>query len=96
MLLKWWTEQNVQHRNLWPGIASQKVGEKWPAEEILNQIRITRGVSGASGNIHWSMKCLAENHGGLATALVKGVYAKTHLNTRIPLAGFQSPQACPN
>jgi uncharacterized lipoprotein YddW (UPF0748 family) len=77
VLLKWWLEQNPKHRNIWPGINSGNVGGKWKAEEIIRQITIDREqCSNAPGVTHYSAKCLVENHGGLASALLNGVYAK--------------------
>jgi uncharacterized lipoprotein YddW (UPF0748 family) len=77
VLLKWWLEQNPKHRNIWPGIDSEKVGGKWKAEEIIRQITIDREQSGtAPGVTHYSAKCLLENRGGLASALMNGVYSK--------------------
>ncbi len=80
VLLKWWEDQNPKHRNLWPGLDSERVGGKWSADEVVNQIKITREHSdGAAGTIHWSVKCLMRDRGGLATALANGVYAEPAL-----------------
>jgi len=79
-LLNWWLEQNPKHRNIWPGIDSDRVGGKWKAEEIVNQIKITRErCDGVAGEAQWSMKCLMQDRGGLATALANGVYAERAL-----------------
>jgi uncharacterized lipoprotein YddW (UPF0748 family) len=75
-LLKWWTEQNPKHRNIWPGMASGKFAEKSP-EEILNQIKVTRTMcKSMAGDIHWSFNCLLNDKGGLATTLERGLYAQ--------------------
>ncbi len=87
VLLKWWSHENPKHRNIWPGINSDKVGRKlrseeptWTLDEIVNQIKIDRQQSGsAAGIIHWSMKSLMQNRGGLATALASGIYAEQAL-----------------
>jgi uncharacterized lipoprotein YddW (UPF0748 family) len=80
VLLKWWQEQNPKHRNLWPGLNSERVGGKWKASEIVEQIKITREYcDGAAGTIHWSERCLRQDHGGLATELLNGVYAEPAL-----------------
>ena len=78
VLLKWWQDHNPKHRNIWPGIDSERVGGKWQAQEIVNQIKITRGQAD-SGVIHWSVKCLMQDRGGLATTLANGVYAEPAL-----------------
>ena len=80
VLLKWWAEQNPKHRNVWPGLDAEKTGGKWNAEEIVNQINITKQQSaGAAGAVLYSAKCLMEDSGGLATALTRGVYSKPAL-----------------
>lgn len=79
VLLKWWASQNKEGRHLWPGNSSDKVGAQWQAEEILNQIRLTRKQPGAGGNIHWHMASLAGNRGHLADALSKGPYSQPAL-----------------
>jgi hypothetical protein len=80
VLLKWWQQQNPRHRNIWPGLDSERVGGKWKASEIVNQIKITREYcDGAAGAIHWSERCLMQDHGGLATELANGVYAEPAL-----------------
>jgi len=60
VLLKWWVEENVKGRHLWPGNFTSRVGARgpWRAEEIREQIRLTRAQPGASGNVHFSMRAL--------------------------------------
>ena len=41
----------------------------WPASEIAEQITMTRAQQGAGGNVHFSMKALLRNTGGVADAL---------------------------
>jgi uncharacterized lipoprotein YddW (UPF0748 family) len=74
-LLAWWVDQNPRQRHIWPGNYTGRVGEKWKAEELVNQIRATRRQKGASGNVHFSMKPILENKGGVADALAREVYA---------------------
>jgi uncharacterized lipoprotein YddW (UPF0748 family) len=87
-LLGWWAGENHQHRGLWPGNYTSRVRRDpaavpsatvWEAEEILDQIAATRGVPDAGGNIHFSMKALADDFDGVATKLVKGPYAERAL-----------------
>lgn len=78
-LLKWWSEQNPLHRHVWPGLNSGHVGDKWNSEEIVNQIKLTRNQNSSGGHIHWSMKSLMDNRGGLAAALKTGLYAEPAL-----------------
>lgn len=62
VLLQWWTEQNVKHRHIWPGLFTSRVGgtdaRGWPVKEIIEQIRLTRAQPGASGDVHFSMRSL--------------------------------------
>ena len=80
VLLSWWVEQNVKARHIWPGNFTSRVGNNsskaWPAEEILSQIRMTRGNLGATGNVHYSMKPLMRNRGGIADLLAKDLYSR--------------------
>ncbi len=79
VLLKWWREQSRAGRPIWPGIATERIGEKRPAQEIARQIALTReGLSGnaAPGHIHWSMKALMRDQGGIDGVLTREVYAE--------------------
>src|SRR5882724_11154348 len=90
-LLEWWTQQNPKHRNIWPGLYSQATSadaaknKKWQPQEILNQIKLTRGLSGgAPGEVFYSMKSLMQERGGLASGLAGGVYAEPALIPQSP------------
>lgn len=79
VLLKWWLEQNPKHRNIWPGLDSQKVPNKWKPDEIVNQIKITRDLAdGAAGVVQWSIKSLTKER-RLGPALASGIYAEPAL-----------------
>ncbi|MEW6304317.1 MAG: family 10 glycosylhydrolase [Verrucomicrobiota bacterium] len=71
VLLKWWAEQNPKGRHVWPGNNNGKVGDPWPASEIINQVQITRKEKGSTGNIHWNMSGLMRNKAGLADELAR-------------------------
>jgi uncharacterized lipoprotein YddW (UPF0748 family) len=79
-LLAWWDEQNVRGRRVWPGLYTSQVGNRelndWPAEEIVRQIGVVRGRPGDVGHIHFSLKALHQNYGGIADALRDGPYAR--------------------
>ena len=51
----------------------------WTKEELVRQIEVTRSRPGASGNVHFSMKALMRNAGGVADALKSGPYAEPAL-----------------
>jgi uncharacterized lipoprotein YddW (UPF0748 family) len=78
VLLNWWREQNVEHRNLWPGLYTENfAASRQGAGEIQGQVRIIRDqCDGKAGEIHYSANCLMSNQGGIAAALAGGVYAK--------------------
>ncbi len=80
VLLRWWAEQNVKGRNLWPGNFTSKVGgtgaTDWHSGELLEQIRLTRADPGASGNVHFSARALMRNQEGLADLLQTITYAE--------------------
>lgn len=80
-LLVWWHTQNPLQRNIWPGNFTSRLlpatEKPWAKEEILRQIEVTRWIapSNRSGNIHFSIKALAGNAGGLADELRTKTYA---------------------
>ncbi|MGH7969343.1 MAG: hypothetical protein ACREIC_11510, partial [Limisphaerales bacterium] len=78
VLLKWWAEQNLKGRVLAPGMDSTKAGRQWSSTEIIRQIRLTRGMPGVGGHVHWSMKALMRN-GQLVAELEKQLYDRPAL-----------------
>ncbi len=102
VLLKWWEEQNPMHRHIWPGLNAGKVSEApadgrrrrdkaWDASEIVNQVRLTREQGAGTGCIQWSMACLMEDRGGIATALRREVYNAPALVPASPWLENQPP-----
>jgi uncharacterized lipoprotein YddW (UPF0748 family) len=82
VLLRWWTEQNVKGRNLWPGNFTSQVlptEARWPAAEIVGQVYVTRGIPGATGNVHFSMKALMRDPDSLSTRLAREAYREPAL-----------------
>jgi hypothetical protein len=73
VLLRWWAEQNVAGRNLWPGNYTSRVGERsrtaWRTDEIVAQIDATRAEAGATGNVHFSAKVFLQDRDSLATRM---------------------------
>lgn len=76
VLLDWWRAQS-RGKAVWPGIATERIGAKRPAQEIVDQIELTRRGTNAPGHIHWSMKALMRNQGGIADRLRAGAYSGT-------------------
>lgn len=71
-LLEWWRAQGS--RPVWPGIATTRIQSSddpgRPASEIINQIGLSRKIGeNWVGHIHWSMKGLMKNQGGITTQL---------------------------
>jgi uncharacterized lipoprotein YddW (UPF0748 family) len=77
-LLQWWSEQNPHGRHLWAGNIPNSINPAtergWRATEILEQVRLTREHSGATGNVHFSITGLLRNPDGLADAFRTRVY----------------------
>jgi len=84
VLLKWWAEQNIKHRHLWPGGALSRVSANLPASEIVNQVLTTRKQPGAGGNIHWNATPLLRNNFGIADALATSIYSNLALVPATP------------
>ena len=75
VLLDWWRAQS-RGTPVWPGIATERIGSARPAQEIINQIALTRRGTNSPGHIHWSMKALMQNRGGIADLLRQGPYGE--------------------
>ncbi|HEY2712174.1 MAG TPA: family 10 glycosylhydrolase [Chthoniobacterales bacterium] len=76
ILLAWWRAQS-RGRPVWPGIATERIGAKRPAGEIIRQIEVTRENTSSPGHIHWSMKALLRNQGGIDRLLEAGPYRES-------------------
>lgn len=83
VLLRWWSEQNSEHRLLVAGLDSTKAGHRWKPEELVNQIRLTRQETGVSGHVHWDMKALLRNN-DLERALEQSTYEQPALMPATP------------
>lgn len=86
-LLTWWRQQG--QRPVWPGIATSRIKSSEdpgrPASEIVNQLNLTRTVGrNWVGHVHWSMKSLMQNRGGVNSALQRGLYAEAALVPPMP------------
>lgn len=78
-LLKWWAAQNDRKRHLWPAISANRIGASRTADEIINQVRVTREHSRADGSIHWSIRAFLRNAGAITDALAYGHYSSPAL-----------------
>ncbi len=82
-LLTWWTQQNTLGRHMWPSNYTSRVNDgtasAFTVSELQQQINVTRSTAGATGNVHFSIKTLRDNKGGLTTALKGNQYAAAAL-----------------
>ncbi len=96
VLLAHWAATNTQPqpRHLWPGLFTSRVAlapNPWPAEEIERQIAHLRApASGAGGHVHFSMRALMDDRGGLASRLL-AARPTTALVPASPWLGAQAP-----
>ncbi len=86
VLLEWWRGQNLAHRHVWPGIATERIGPGRKAEEIASQVLLTRR-DGSPGTLHWSAKSLTRNLGGVSDLLRAGLYSQVALVPASPWLG---------
>jgi uncharacterized lipoprotein YddW (UPF0748 family) len=96
-LLEWWAAENTKKRHLWPGLYTSRVtgqAKGWLAKEVVDQIEVTRKQKGAGGGVHFSMKALLRNTGGVADA-VKKAYAEPALVPESPWLASGNPPAKP-
>lgn len=78
VLLGWWKSQNTKRRFVWPGIAAYRIGSTptFTADEIADQIELTRKSPETSGAILFSFKSLRNDMGGIQNALREEVYQR--------------------
>jgi uncharacterized lipoprotein YddW (UPF0748 family) len=73
VLLKWWVDESVKGRHVWPGLALYKLpitgARHMSADEIVAQIGLTRQQQAATGHIHFNAKVLMDNVDGIADRL---------------------------
>ena len=94
-LLRWWRSENASHRNVWPGIATDRVGaggDGRSAEEMIRQIELARAShNGAGGHVHWSIKALRRDRGGVASLARRSCYTEKALVPAAPWLGDATP-----
>lgn len=94
MLLAWWTQQNKKARHIWPGLYASGIEEARGADEIVNQVMVARAfASTGAGHIHFSMKALRENRGGIVDSLKAQPYAQSALVPASPWLDRRAPDA---
>jgi len=50
-LLRWWDDQNLLNRHMWPGLFTSRVGTRpdWPVSEVVAQVLATRADKSCDG-----------------------------------------------
>ena len=96
VLLQWWVEQNTRHRHIWPGLATYRISDTpqagdIPADEVLEEIRVTRATPGATGHVHFSMTALMLSPDSLNAKLAASVYDRPALVPATPWLGARQP-----
>jgi len=95
-LLRWWAEQNVLRRHLWPGLYLTRIEHTggWDPSQIRQQVRVARSHPEVTGHLHFSMSGFLENRQGVADELRATVYDRSAIPPASPwLAG--SPPTAP-
>ena len=93
-LLTWWRSQGS--RPVWPGIATARIKSTddpgRPATEMVNQVNLSRTIGrNYAGHVHWSMKSLRQNRGGITSLLAKSTYAYPALVPPMPWLSKKQP-----
>jgi hypothetical protein len=87
VLLKWWVEESLRGRHVWPGLALYKLplagSRGMRALEIAEQVQLTRATPGAAGHIHFNAKILMDNVDGIGDYLAR-LYAEPVLPPAFP------------
>ncbi len=98
VLLRYWAGINKESRHLWPGLFTSRIDESeksWQTDELVRQISLTRGQSGASGHIHFSAAALVQNRRGIADALAASTYAREARVPETPWLASRPPVCFP-
>lgn len=95
-LLNWWRAQGS--RPVWPGIATARINSSEdpgrPASEIINQVKLSRTIGrNYAGHLHWSMKSLKQNRGGISAQLAKQAYTTPALVPPMPWMSKTRPHS---
>ncbi len=93
VLLGWWAKENTMKRNLWPGMIINRPKEEKTADEIFNQIMITRGfVPDGPGQVHFSMKSFMKDSSLLNNVLRSGPYKNPAIVPSSPWLDDSGPE----
>jgi hypothetical protein len=81
---------------VWPGIAVSRINSSEdkgrPASEITKQVELSRSIGkNWAGHMHWSVKGLMQNRGGISNTLAKNQYAQPALVPPMPWLSQKPP-----
>lgn len=97
LLLKFWEGKNKLKRHVWAGIGTYKINsapkENFTAEEIVNQIKLTREIQTTAGNIQFSFKSVRGDFDKIQTALREKSYLKDAIIPPSPWLKAEKPLA---
>ncbi len=78
-LYDWWQQENPLRKPIYAGLAIDRVGKDRGAQEVINQIQITRRGQAPAGQVHWNFGSLVANKDEVATRLAKEMYPEIAL-----------------
>lgn len=82
----------MKRRHLWPALFTSGLLEgQWKSDEIVNQVRITRGQRGAGGSIHYSAQALMKNSDQISPKLKNSLYKGPALVPSTPWLDSKPP-----
>ena len=94
LLLKWWVDESIKGRHVWPGLALYKIPipgpKKMSVDDIAQEIQITRDTPGATGHVLFNAKVLMDNAEGIGDRLAQ-VYAEPALVPASPWLAKRPP-----
>ena len=96
ILLKFWEGVNAKKRHVWAGIGTYKIPSKtenFSAQEIINQISLTREIQTTDGNIQFSFKSVRNDFDGIQNALREKSYARDAIIPPSPWINGTKPLA---
>ncbi|MYN01071.1 family 10 glycosylhydrolase [Pseudoduganella sp. DS3] len=96
VLLDYWLGQNKRGRHIWPGLYTSRIDDSvksFTAEEIVQQVGVTRSRPNVNGHIHFSMAALMQNRKGVSDQLKAASYQGPALVPASPWLGSEAPPA---
>ncbi|MCB1231946.1 MAG: family 10 glycosylhydrolase [Verrucomicrobiae bacterium] len=91
-LYRWWQDQNLHGRHIWPGVAASRLGSggegnRWDIMEVVGQIEATRayhGSSPGSGQLFWHWEAFATNRENISKLITQKRYVDRALPPASP------------